>query len=35
MVSNEADGRWGKTFLTSTKSVQDAENYGRPVPVTG
>lgn len=34
MISNEALRRWEKTCLTSTETVKDAENYGRPVTVT-
>lgn len=34
MASCEAVRRLGKTFLTSTHWVNDAENYVRPVTVT-
>lgn len=33
MVTNEANRRWGKAFLT--EYVKDAENHGRHVTVTG
>lgn len=33
MVTNEANRRWGKAFLTGY--VKDAENHGRHVTVTG